>query len=562
MNRRIFLITSSQMKVFEWHDKTLFSSYEFNNNDDGCSQLKEYLQSVQPLVSQVLVELLEEDFQRDKIPHVLGSDRASLISRQISRHYNGNKYTHARILGRETTGRKDDEVLLASIANEEPVDFWLQYLSKYSVPIAGIWSLPMISMAILKKLNIVDDNVLLVSRQMKTTLRESFFHEGKFYLSRQVKLDSSIFKKSRVLSYLTDGADQIHKFLTNQRIVPFGQKLKVISLMPGDLINDAMAIREDSSILTHSFIGLQSIFDAYGIRVDKNPEADVLFSYICADSSLRSDHYSNRYVKDNYYKHIMDRVIFYSSMIGSLIFFVLCAFLIVYSMEIDQEEKITSSSLTRIKVFYNENYAPHQLKVNAAQSIENSVVFVDTLNQYTRLAPHRFFYPLSSVFSQDRFARILLSSLNWERLHAEALKQVKNTIQEMMPIATNDEAPDGIIDDIEYDIEGNEIIDSSVVVTLLGSVNQDGFSYRDTVSLMNEFVEALESLEMVDTVTVMKKPVDVRNFSRFSDKGGIKLTSDDISIDADKYEVIMMLKSDDVKSMGDANESLLSGVQP
>ena len=550
MMRRVFLITSNQMKVFEWHDRTLFSSCEFKSNDKGVADLETFLRSSRRMVSQILVELIEEDFQREKIPHVYGNDRQSLIRRQLNRHYANNKYTHARIIGREKTGRKDDEVLLACIANEEPVDFWLDVLNKYRVPIVGIWSLPMLSTVIIKKLKKEHENILLVSRQMRSTLRESFFHDGKFYLARQIKIDKINDQSRNAVNYLTEGAEQIHKFLTNQRIVPFGKKLNVLTLLPTEHIDAAKKMHGDTSVLTHDFIGLETLFKTYGIKSGDQLEADVLFSFVCACAPILSDHYSRKSDKANFVRFIADRSIFYMSMLGSLFLVMIGAFYQVYSLETKQEIVADELSLMRATNYYNENYANQIYKVDSAFYVQSVVDYYKDLKRHALLSPQNVFSPISSVYSQNQFARISLLRFEWSKLHGSEYDQLQSLLKEK--VATVKHPDDQIYEDFEEN-NGEGAVEQYPVLILHGVVDRNNFTYRETVNLMKIFSEALKMVNNVSSVTILSMPVDVREFSQFSDKNGTDYNSvsEINNLGADEYEIAIIFKS--LKQM-DASE--------
>src|SRR5690606_34713713 len=117
--------TSNQLKVFEWHNKTLASSYGFKDSEEGIRDFEEYLTDTSSMVSNVLLELLEEEFHREKVPHVHGKDRQALVQRAVTKHYRDSHYTFSKWLEREDSGRKDDEFLLTSVSNPEPVELWM-----------------------------------------------------------------------------------------------------------------------------------------------------------------------------------------------------------------------------------------------------------------------------------------------------------------------------------------------------------------------------------------------------------------------------------------------------
>lgn len=556
MSRRVFLITSNQMKVFEWHGKHLFASYEFKNTEEDFNDFKRYLSSTTKMYSQILLELLEEDFQRDLIPHVHGKDRSALLKRACKKHYGKNRFTYANIIGRDENARRDDEVLLASISNTDPLDFWFEALEAEDVPVCGIWSLPMLSHDLVKLLHKLThdnkaindnqkqndkkhDNILLVSRQMRSTLRESFFRDNKFVLSRQVKIERS----SRLLdipnTYLTTGAEQIHKFLANQRIINFGAKLHVYSLLPHRLMERMENINLDNDIFVNYVFDINELCDQFGLDVDENVESDVLFSYLCSAKSVTSDHYALEENKRSFYRYILDRSIYYTAAVGSLCLFAVGGILAVNAYETDQLCKIAEGSKLRLSKYYNNHYLEHEKAFGSVDQMQSLIDFQFRIRRETDITPQSLFKPLSKVFSKPQFSMLDLYELNWSKMYGTDLDQKRDFGK---AIAT----PKDKIDTDQYNTDGfGEISKKSPVLHVSGRMRRDNIDYRNTVSIINLFVENLREIDFISDIYLLKIPVDIRTYSQFDDLGGLKKDLYSRSEDADNFEIMIIFKSSD-----------------
>ncbi len=533
MTRRVFLITSNQIEVFDWQKKTLFSFYEFKNNEEGIKNFEHYLEVTEAAPTQVLVELLEEDFQREKIPYILGSDRTALIQRQIVRHYRDNKYTHSHILGRDPEGRRDHKLLLTCISNPEPLDVWMELLNKHHTPISGIWSLPLISADLLKKLNVKSESALLVSRQMRSTLRESYFSHNKLLLSRQVKISKELTRERTAKGYISEGVDQIHKYLSNQRIIPFGSKLDVLCILPEELMQEAEDLYTETDILRYQFFSLDKLFADYGIVSKHKREADVLFSYLCSLKPIGSDHYHPRDDKNTLYGFFLDRIVFHTYTFGSLVLFIFAAFLMLSSMDVNNKQAETDASTKRLQRIYSENYAGQEYKVEAADVILETIDFSKRLKNESSISPENMLPELSRIYSDPRYAIVSLDSLNWEKLHGNPL----DTLRQDIWAKTTPKS----LEYQEYEYNEAELNDKVPVLQLKGRLNTASLSYRQTVAIMESFVARLQALPGVDQLMVIRTPVDIRVTSRFSDDSGADATVRVISDDADDYEIMLLL---------------------
>lgn len=212
--RRVFFFSGYRLKVFEWHDKYLLGSCEFEPDEDGLDCFRRYLRTAVPMPVQFLVDVIEEDFRREAIPHVNSRDRKVVVSRLLDRYYRGFIYQHVEPVGRSKTGRRDDLLLISSLTNNELFAPWLALLVEQQIPLAGIWSLPLLSTRLLKLVADKEENVLLVSRQVQSALRESYFQKSSLVLSRQEKLDRYLDQSDSAeiaIKNLVRGTDQIDR---------------------------------------------------------------------------------------------------------------------------------------------------------------------------------------------------------------------------------------------------------------------------------------------------------------------------------------------------------------
>jgi hypothetical protein len=88
---------------------------------------------------------------------------------------------------REDTKRRDDRYLFAAMTNPELFDPWLRLLTTSHLPIAGLFPLPLVTLALVKQLDLKEQNLLLVSRH-EAGVRQTFVRDGRFRISRLTPL--------------------------------------------------------------------------------------------------------------------------------------------------------------------------------------------------------------------------------------------------------------------------------------------------------------------------------------------------------------------------------------
>ncbi|MBE9561137.1 MAG: hypothetical protein IMF15_10140, partial [Proteobacteria bacterium] len=149
--KRLFYFTGYRLSVLHWSGKQLLGTSSFEPTESGLNKFRSYLSQTDNLPGKFLVDVIEEDFRNEKIPHVGSRDRSSVIDRLVDRFYRSSKdYCYSEVIGREKTGRKDDIVLLGAMTNPKLIQPWITILNECEVPLSGIWTLPLISKNLLK----------------------------------------------------------------------------------------------------------------------------------------------------------------------------------------------------------------------------------------------------------------------------------------------------------------------------------------------------------------------------------------------------------------------------
>lgn len=90
----------------------------------------------------VIVDLMEEEYRFEHLPHLTGADRRSLWSRKQRQLFRGEPYVSVKVLGREKAGRRDDLVLFTAIREAGPFRQWMETLAQWQIAVSGVWSLP------------------------------------------------------------------------------------------------------------------------------------------------------------------------------------------------------------------------------------------------------------------------------------------------------------------------------------------------------------------------------------------------------------------------------------
>ena len=214
--RRVLLISAQQAAVCHWEGNDPGHYAVFDAGEEGRQSFRRYLAETADLPFYVLVDVFDEEYRQDTIPHISGRDRRALLKRKAGRLFKDTSYCFYKVTGRETGGRRNDRVLLTALANPVVIKQWVAILEEAKAPLAGISSLPLFTGQLLKPIaGRCDGRRLLVSLQSISGLRQTFFDNGEFQHSRLVQLPRG--GPASYFPFIRDEVEKIQRYLNSRR---------------------------------------------------------------------------------------------------------------------------------------------------------------------------------------------------------------------------------------------------------------------------------------------------------------------------------------------------------
>ena len=283
MGKRVFYVSSGRLCAYSYEKGTLGDPVWFGADERGLTDFSVYLESVPNDPVLVLVDFVEEEFREDTIPHVYGRDRKGLIRTKLNRLFRDATYSYALFQGRQETGRRDDRMMFASLIRPDLLAPWMSKLSKHRVPLAGVYSLALITDLLLKALKIDSRHALIVSAQ-SGGLRQTFFHDKKLKISRLAVLPS--LEPDRYASFLLGEVEKIRRYLSSLRHIPHDTQLDVYILGDARQLEDIRRQSPDSVTTRHHLISLKDAAKAVGLKGEFSQNvSEAVFSQALARKS-------------------------------------------------------------------------------------------------------------------------------------------------------------------------------------------------------------------------------------------------------------------------------------
>lgn len=260
LHKQFFYIANDQLSAWQWQDGRLSHGHLFTFNRAGLDAFAAYLDGRAGQPACVVADLIEEDFQRDTLPHVGGKAGRALAGRKLAQLYRETPYRAATVQGRDPDGRRDDHVLFSALTNPAALAPWLQALGQAKIPLAGLYAFSGLGAALLRPLDIADEHVLLVSRQA-AGLRQSYFHDGHLKFSR---LTPSVDRDGIAVDIVAE-TEKTRQFLSSTRLLARGEVLVATVLADAAQLPALEAACGDGPELAYRLLALDRAADELGL---------------------------------------------------------------------------------------------------------------------------------------------------------------------------------------------------------------------------------------------------------------------------------------------------------
>ncbi len=506
-SKRVLLLSNYHIQAYHVTRGKIIRDVKLGLEDDYWPALSEYLKKDVRSPLFLITNILEEEFQLEKVPHTRGRDRKMLLERKKEQMFRGESFTNYRVVGREKTGRKDDKVLFYTMHESDALSELLTRIEEMELALAGIYSVPLLIQQCLKDI-LPDSNILVLSEvdnhlDDKISFRQCFFTNGALALTRlsTFHLDQS----NNVTDELADEIDGSRRYLTSHRLLdPFARLTTLV-------------LESDSTVKRTGRLKLPQEFDVQYARPERIAEVlklkcvdqDVFFDDVLAGDLCR--HRSKRHygTKDSlfHYRHHQARWgIAMASLALATTVSIFSATLVLSGISIDHGNKELSALLDNDRVQVEKMEASAPKLPQAADQLEAAVLSVEWLQQHT-MPPDQLMTEIST--SLRLFPDIVISELHWERAGEDGMGQVDTPAP--MP---GMEGTDSMLPPTPSAGDQTSSEQEKFVVTVKGKKDDYAGELRHAIERIEAFANRLEASEGVVSLELTKLPVDLGSEAR------------------------------------------------
>ncbi|MFT5132224.1 MAG: hypothetical protein ACI9SC_000689 [Gammaproteobacteria bacterium] len=494
-DRRALFISAHKAAVYHWDKGEIANSYLFDINEEGRRQFERYLTQTPNSPFYILADVFEEEYRRETIPHVFGPDRQALLNRKQDRLFRDTPYTYTEIQGRDTEGRRDDNILLTAITNPNLIKPWVEMLDVHKIPVAGIYSLPLLVSSLLKSRSELASHTLVVSLQSISGLRQTFIQKGELRISRLIQMPR--YGTTPYAPLIADEAEKIQRYLNSLRLIPGDEVMDICFLLTGDLGKELKEELEKSGLSNYQIIDINELAAESGLQTKvTSPFCDQLFV-----SKLLKNAPVNHYGSPSERRYFSMRRLRYAMLATSLLLMIAGVLWSGYNLFNGLSSKQQSIAADLRKQFYSARYdmARERLPETPVEPIDlqQAVELSDTLGKY-KTSPLAMIKVISKGL--NRFPGIQLKNIQWV-----------TSIDPNVELGGKSEVNTNKQNNIGF--SGVSFTDTGYlfyhVAFIEGRLDPFDGDFRKAISTINEYAEILRKVKSVHDVSIITLPLDV-----------------------------------------------------
>lgn len=498
--KRLFYFTGYRLSVLHWKGKKLVGTSSFEPTESGLEKFRSYLSQTEKLPGKFLVDVIEEDFRNEKIPHVGSKDRKAVISRLVDRFYRSSKnYSYSEVIGREKTGRKDDIVLLGAMTNPQLIQPWITILDECEVPLSGIWTLPLVSKNLLKTIKATSGVVLLVSQQVNSNVRQTLFRDGKLVSSRQSIVNQDINDISGIGELAAPEVRRTIEFLRAQGAIGssetvnlhiLGSEEQLISLQQWFKTTDQQTVSIHPIVEIQKNLGLKNVGEKF---------SDSIFSWLCVQQSLSASHYGESSTFSRYHNKLAATALYVASLLVIIVGVLLAESNISRAIEYEKSISLLKQQKNSYKELYSKKFKDFEEVFQNAGVMNSAVELAGRIKRNSETSPLDFMISLSDVLNQHKVSGLSIDKIEWRPI---SVNEKNHKIQ-------------------KANFTGKLPVKHDAIVT--GRIAIPENNYRASVDHIQKIIESLKASPRIESVEALIMPVDLRSGSKFSTESGVNI---------------------------------------
>ena len=514
--RRVIYISNTELTVYRVGKTEIQKDLIINDPETGNDAFLDYLQQIDKKPISILVDILEEEFHLEPLPHLGRNDRNALILRKQKQLVHGAHFALNKVLHRQRTGRRDDRILFMAIRNEDILLPWLKSLDLAKIPIAGIFSVPLMYEKILKFFPNTEEMLLVTAMpsqyQGKFLVRQSYFNRHQLVLSRLNQL--SVQNPDDIAQEMAGEVDRMRRYLVRAYKLGNDQIFKTHFIAPEELLN-ALQGQQSASLRfgqgDHSeFHSVSSIGTKLGLSLPSGTPISILVSFWLGQKRLLKSHYKDNSTVFYFYHYLAKQLMYVASalmLLGGVSYASAC---LINAKNTGIEAEQLKYDIGQFEQRLQQVPRVESVKGYSPIQIENMVKTAENITQQI-VIPTALLEPISQVL--NRYPTVMIKSIEW----GDGEESEPNGDQAFLN-------PLDMANGLDPDNGG--VLKNNVVQTrILGEIVPFDGDYRHAHLLINRLVNDLRTESSIRSAKATRFPIDLSHQAKISGEMGVGLNA-------------------------------------
>ncbi|PCJ85219.1 MAG: hypothetical protein COA54_11750 [Thiotrichaceae bacterium] len=498
--KRLFYFTGYRLSVLYWKGKELVGSSSFEPTKAGLDNFRNYLLQTENIAGMFLVDVIEEDFRNEKIPHVSSKDRRAIIGRLIDRYYRASQdYCYNEVIGREKTGRKDDIVLLGAMTNPQLMQPWLSIIDECEVPLSGIWTLPIVSKKLLKILKATSGCVLLVSQQVNSNVRQTLFRDGKIVFSRQSIVNQDINDISNIGELAEPEVNRTIEFIRAQNLVSRDEAINLHILGSAEQLGSLQRSFKQNDLQTVTIHSISEVQEKLGLKGIGGKFSDVIFAWLCSNQGMAFSHYGPAQIFSRYRNKMVATALYVASIAVVVTAILVTESNVSKALEYEKSVTLLKREENNYKNLYSKKFKDFEDVFQNAGIMNAAVQLANKIKVNSATSPLDFLIKLSDILILEKGDELHIDKIEWQAVNINKKFAKTNSAN----------------------FTANLPVKHAAIIT--GRIDASEHNYRESIEHIESIVNSLKANVYIEDVVAIKMPVDLRSESKFATESGVDI---------------------------------------
>jgi hypothetical protein len=407
-NKILICVSADQATMGLWKGRRLTGCRTFANDEAGWNAFNAHLAAAHGTVAYVMADTVDEDYRFETLPHAKGGDRAEMVARKLKQLYRGTTYFSYSLQNREAGKRKDDRYLFAALTSPELLSPWLKAINSQALPVAGVYSLPMVSASLIGHLKTRHADLLVVSKGA-AGVRQTYFKDLKFRISRLTPLREM---DEAADQYYADEVSNTRMYLDALTITHVDDTLHVVVLDQDDSLGGLpAAISRGRPNMQCTLLKKADIVSQFSIAARELEASDDALHLHLLGEGTPGHNFAPPQVTQGFQRHVGRRMVYAASGAVLLLALLWSGKNVYDTSNARAETARLRQNAQSFQARYQQEAAQFPSAPTTSENLRNTVEVADQLKKYVRM-PDAMMSTISRAL--DAAPQIQLAALEWK----------------------------------------------------------------------------------------------------------------------------------------------------